>query len=38
MQNNHQIQIIENKIVVIRAQFVMLDEDLAKWYPLETKG
>ena len=37
MDNHHQIQIIENKIVTIRGQQVMLDRDLAKLYQVETR-
>tara|TARA_A100001015_G_scaffold197409_1_gene220109 strand:- start:473 stop:1096 length:624 start_codon:yes stop_codon:yes gene_type:complete len=37
MDNHHQIQIIENKIVTIRGQQVMLDRDLAELYQVETK-
>jgi hypothetical protein len=37
MDNNHQIQIIESKILSIRGQQVMLDRDLAALYQVETK-
>jgi hypothetical protein len=37
MDNNHQIQIIESKILSIRGQQVMLDRDLAALYEVETR-
>jgi hypothetical protein len=36
MDNNHQIKVIESKIVTVRGQLVMLDEDLAKIYEVKT--
>ena len=36
MVENNQIQIIENKIVAIRGQLVMLDEELASIYEVKT--
>jgi hypothetical protein len=37
MDNNHEIQIIESKILSIRGQQVMLDRDLAALYQVTTK-